>query len=125
MLGNVMRLCAHVLCLVGLSFVPGTSATGQQGFEVVHFATGVPSEGQQESGKIHVRSAPRLWGHLSKPEGNGPHPALILLHGCGGIHQSHFDWAAHFNQQGFATLVVDSFRPRSLISDCAGRSGSA
>ena len=64
-------------------------------------------------------------GHLGLPAGDGPHPTIVLMHGCGGIQQSHFNWAETFNQAGFATLVVDSFRPRSLISVCRGSDAAA
>ena len=82
--------------------------------EVVHF----PSASIPNSSASDSIQQSNLWGHLAVPDGAGPHPAIILLHGCGGIQQSHFNWAKTFNQAGFATLVVDSFRPRSLIQVC-------
>ncbi|MEX3009993.1 dienelactone hydrolase family protein [Hoeflea sp. TYP-13] len=55
---------------------------------------------------------------MSKPKGEGPFPAVILMHGCGGIQQSHFRWAAILNSEGYITLIPDSFRPRSIAYLC-------
>jgi dienelactone hydrolase len=30
----------------------------------------------------------RLQGYLAKPDGNGPFPAVVGLHGCGGLHEA-------------------------------------
>lgn len=76
--------------------------------EVVHF----PSASiQQDSGFP-------IWGHLSSPKGEGPFPALILMHGCGGIMGKHMNWASYLNDLGYVTLVIDSFRPRSILRVC-------
>ena len=66
-----------------------------------------------------------LSGLLAKPEGNGPFPAVILLHTCGGLqpHVTH-DWPNYLKGLGYVTLTVDSFGsrglgpcPNSLLSD--------
>ena len=59
-----------------------------------------------------------IWGHLGLPEGDGPFPAIILLHGCAGINASHFRWAAILNNLGYATLAPDSYSPRSIANRC-------
>jgi dienelactone hydrolase len=102
----------------------GTVAAQSQ-FEVVHFSAKARPGVQQANLSDGQPSGTPIWGHISRPSGPGPHPAIVLLHGCGGILQSHFDWAVHLNRSGYATLIVDSFRPRSLISDCSGGSGTA
>ena len=64
-------------------------------------------------------------GWLTKPEGGGPFPAVVLLHTCGGL-QPHVtvDWATYLKELGYVTLAVDSFGsrglgpcPNSLLSD--------
>ena len=102
----------------------GTVAAQSQ-FEVVHFSAKARPGVQQANLSDGQPSGTPIWGHISRPSGPGPHPAIVLLHGCGGILQSHFDWAVHLNRSGYVTLIVDSFRPRSLISDCSGGSGTA
>lgn len=52
-------------------------------------------------------------GLLFKPKGNGPFPAVVLLHTCGGI-RSHVrdDWPRFLNGLGYVALTVDSYGPR-------------
>ena len=60
-----------------------------------------------------------LTGRLKKPEGDGPFPAIVLLHGCGGM-QANRDhrWAERIAGWGYVTLQADSFRPRGLSNVC-------
>lgn len=51
---------------------------------------------------------------LSRPEGRGPFPAVLLLHGCHGVSASTHDWARWFRRQGYVALVVDSWTPRGI-----------
>lgn len=57
-------------------------------------------------------------GYLSKPEGEGPFPAVVLLHGCGGIKDRSYIWASKLNEWGYVSLIVDSFSPRSISGTC-------
>ena len=59
-----------------------------------------------------------LTGHLHRPEGGGPFPAVVLLHGCGGITPTHHGWAERLRGWGYVTLLVDSFGPRGQINVC-------
>jgi len=60
-------------------------------------------------------STKQINGLLAKPEGNGPFPAVILLHTCGGV-QNHTKWVwpDALKQIGYVTLTVDSFGSRGL-----------
>lgn len=58
---------------------------------------------------------------LIRPGGPGPFPAVVQLHGCGGIDAQSFRWARWLADRGYVALVVDSFGPRRARSDC--RSG--
>lgn len=53
-------------------------------------------------------------GVLSKPDGHGPFPAVILLPNCGGPNKFEFAkfWPAYLNKLGYVTLNVDHFTPR-------------
>jgi dienelactone hydrolase len=63
-----------------------------------------------------------LEGKLTKPSGVGPFPALVLLHGCGGISRQRDDvWAKRLADWGYAALQVDSFGPRRESNICASR----
>jgi len=60
----------------------------------------------------------RIEGRLSKPEGAGPFPALVLLHGCHGVSPQVNDWARWLVARGYVAFVVDSFGPRHEPADC-------
>lgn len=58
-----------------------------------------------------------LKGKLTKPSGDGPFPAIVLLHGCGGPKEYYSAWIGRLQRWGFVTLMVNSFGPRGA-SDC-------
>jgi dienelactone hydrolase len=58
---------------------------------------------------------------LVRPEGPGPFPAVVQLHGCAGIEAQSLRWARWLADHGYVALVVDSFGPRQAKADC--RSG--
>lgn len=60
-----------------------------------------------------------------RPSGPGPHPAVIALHGCGGLFNvsgqpsaRHADWGTRLAAQGFLVVMPDSFSSRGLGSQC-------
>jgi len=116
-----------IACLALAVSVEGPAQAGT--LEIVHFRSGVPPV-VAASNENQVIKAPNarefrpgfpIWGHLGKPTGSGPFPALVLMHGCGGIRQSHLNWSSTLNAAGYVTLVVDSFRPRSILRICGKR----
>ena len=65
---------------------------------------------------------------LYRPLGAGPFPAVIGLHGCGGINGSagaptsrYIDWGQRLANAGFAVLFPDSYGSRGLASQCSVR----
>ncbi|QDG75059.1 dienelactone hydrolase family protein [Labrenzia sp. PHM005] len=100
--------------LIAGLFLQTAPASAGFGFDVVHFSAAAMPGG--ETTKPEPEN--QIWGHLKLPSGQGPHPAIVLMHGCSGIQQSHFDWAHKLNDAGFAALIVDSFRPRSIVRQC-------
>jgi dienelactone hydrolase len=70
----------------------------------------------------------RLIGYLFRPEGRGPHPAVVLLHGRAGAYSSlakgvydattltkrHKFWGEFWAGHGYVALLVDSFGPRGF-----------
>lgn len=95
-------------------FLQTAPALAGFGFDVVHFSAAAMPGGET----TNPEPKNQIWGHLKLPSGQGPHPAIVLMHGCSGIQQSHFDWADKLNDAGFAALIVDSFRPRSIVRQC-------
>lgn len=63
---------------------------------------------------------------LFKPEGEGPFPALVLVHQCGGLgrenwrNQSMLEWARQAVARGYVALLVDALGPRGVQSVCMG-----
>ena len=57
-------------------------------------------------------------GTLVRPAGEGPFPAVVQLHGCGGLEAQSYRWARWLADHGYVALVVDSFGPRKVKGDC-------
>lgn len=67
--------------------------------------------------------APRpIPGWLWYPAGPGPHPAVVLLHGCHGVSASTHDWARFLRERGYVALVVDSWAARDMAEGCSPQS---
>lgn len=71
---------------------------------------------------------------LYRPAGNGPFPAVVMLHGCSGafsysdpskgVATLYREWADRLVAQGYAALLVDSFSSRNAAQNQCGN-GSA
>jgi len=57
-------------------------------------------------------------GLIIVPDGKPPFPAVILMHGCGGMGDSMFVWARRLASWGYAALVINSFTPRGIKNVC-------
>lgn len=57
-----------------------------------------------------------LSAEIFRPEGKGPFPAVVFMHGCGGwqsaVRHSLRQHATYLRDNGFAVLNLDSFGPR-------------
>jgi dienelactone hydrolase len=60
----------------------------------------------------------RAAGQLSRPDGAGPFPAVVVLHGCSGVTMNQQAWAQRLNRWGYVAFVVDSFTPRGVDVVC-------
>ena len=75
--------------------------------------------------------AAKLKAYLYRPAGDGPFPAIVALHGCGGlsgrsgpVSTRYRDWGERLSAAGFAVLFPDSFGSRGLASQCTVRERS-
>ncbi|HYW61663.1 MAG TPA: dienelactone hydrolase family protein [Bradyrhizobium sp.] len=73
-------------------------------------------------------SAGTLHAQLFKPEGSGPFPTVIALHGCGGLYGQmdqvqprYRDWAGQLLESGHAVLLPDSYGSRELGPQCRAK----
>ena len=63
--------------------------------------------------------APReVPAQLFAPRGQGPFPAVVLLHGCHGVSASTREWARWFRGHGYVALIVDSWAARGIPNGC-------
>jgi dienelactone hydrolase len=94
--------------IVAASLVGALAAGDEGSAEVVHFPTA--------SGRPNPLD---LSGYLRRPNGEGPFPAVVLLHGCGG-HAGGVDrnWGALVQSWGYVSLTLDSFAPRGIQTSC-------
>jgi len=67
-----------------------------------------------------------LDAYLFRPDSGGPRPAVVFLHGCGGvisqsgqINAREVDWAERLNAAGYVALVVNSLTPRHFGETCS------
>jgi dienelactone hydrolase len=69
-----------------------------------------------------------IHGELFRPDGPGPFPAIVALHGCAGLYgrrgdlsPRHADWAQLLTAQGYLVLFPDSFGSRGAGPQCKVR----
>ena len=61
----------------------------------------------------------RIQGYLAKPDGAGPFPAVIVLHGCAGMHDTTKQKLADdLVAWGYVILLVDSYATRRIDHAC-------
>jgi dienelactone hydrolase len=62
-----------------------------------------------------------IQGYLAKPKGAGPFPAVVGLHGCGGMRDTtKRKLVDELVGWGYVVLLVDSFATRGIEHACAG-----
>lgn len=104
-----MKLFLSLAC--GLSLWAGQSWAQPQ-------AVQVPTAG--------ISSAPApLSAFVFSPEGTAKHPAVVMVHGCGGtygrggqLNARHAMWGEYLASQGYVALMLDSFSARGLKEIC-------
>src|SRR5260370_5745790 len=91
--------------------------------ETVHFrsATWPPTPLQQRLAKtagqtIAEQASVTIAGELYRPPGDGPFPAVVLLHPCDGRLPLRIEQAdgARYTALGYVLLAVDDFGPRGF-----------
>ena len=61
----------------------------------------------------------RIQGYLAKPDGAGPFPAVIVLHGCAGMHDTTKQRLVdELVAWGYVILLVDSYATRRIDHAC-------
>lgn len=95
------------------------SAHAQFRTEVHPVATRTLSTADFLNGKADGAVA-NIAGELRIPTfGNDKLPAVILVHGSGGINNNVTEWAAEFNKLGIAVFILDTFTGRGIVNTIA------
>lgn len=78
--------------------------------------------------RVPLASDVTVDGYLFRPAGTGPSPAVVFVHGCGGllstrgaIESREQAWARELTALGYLVLMVDSFSARGVKGMCAPR----
>jgi dienelactone hydrolase len=113
---NPIQPSCIFLAVITSVVVPAAAQQSSQGR--IEFASVTPNsmfDLARERRQIWKRQG--VWGDLNFPEGSaGKVPAIVLMHGSGGIEASMSQWVNAFNEIGVATFVVSSFAPRGVSS---------
>jgi dienelactone hydrolase len=100
------RFLAALMAMAGLCLTSNAHAAGDLPLAFDAKSVGGPNSG----------ATMELW----LPQGSGPFPAVIVMHGCDGVSSHQRSWAGRLVSWGYAAAIVDSFRPRRVNSTCLG-----
>jgi dienelactone hydrolase len=104
----------HLVALAGLLALwtaqPATAAEPE--------SVSIPADGENQPAKLDAM--------LFKPQGQGPFPAIVAMHGCSGLWSSkniglsprHADWGKRLSALGYVVLFPDSYGSRDLGPQC-------
>jgi dienelactone hydrolase len=125
-----MRTLVPMAPLVVLALMSGCASlrtehmsTGAREVHAVQGATHVafPSH----DGDLTHGAATTIDAWLMRPVGDGPFPAVVLLHGCAGPYDKagalkarDRDWAERLVAQGYVVVLPDSFHARGVDETC-------
>jgi dienelactone hydrolase len=111
-----------MLCLISLAactLVPGVSAAQIARVEV-HAIRSVTMTDQDFLNGRKDGTPAILAGQLRIPRpGADKLPAVVLLHGSGGVGANVVDWEDELNAMGVASFVLDAFTGRGIVSTSA------
>jgi dienelactone hydrolase len=124
-------LILNILTSIVSAWSVAASAEELVRFDSAPFLLGQIQQRQaRERGETPSQPPDTIEAYLSKPEGNGPFPAVVYLHGCGGLtNYTRHRVADLMTGWGYVVLAVDSFATRGIKHSCdqnmPGRQGDA
>jgi dienelactone hydrolase len=107
------------------SATPGTPPAAPLAVPAIEGATHVTFPSRD--GDLTGRPATAIDAWLLRPKGDGPFPAIIVLHGCAGLYRRQRtelaprdrEYAERFVAQGYVVLMPDSFSARGVDQICS------
>jgi hypothetical protein len=110
------RLLSLFLLMYGLVLLPVSVMAQIARIELHTIHSQSPTDQEFLTGNREAKPAV-ITGELRLPRpGTDALPAIVLLHGSGGVTGLVDNWAREFNSIGVATLIVDSFTGRGLAN---------
>lgn len=107
------RWCGSLLAALAL-ILPATGNAQIARMEVHPFSSSTLTDQEFLSGQREGKPV-TLGGELRLPRsGTDKLPAVVLLHGSGGVSGYVIDWERDLNAMGVATFVIDSFTARGI-----------
>ena len=127
-----MQLLRFILLTMFMAMLGvGSAAADKVTIEIVRFESAPQPLGDLQQKQARERGAdPKpipgdmIEGYLAKPEGDGPFPAVVHLHGCAGLgpafkaDPANDRWVSQLVEWGYVVLVVDSFSTRHVREAC-------
>jgi dienelactone hydrolase len=121
--GTTLKVLGVCAILAAAACAQNTCARAAD--ELVKFSTAPYIVGQIqqrraiERGEMAVDTTGAVEGYLSKPDGDGPFPAVIYLHGCSGLSPAaRKRFSELLTGWGYVSLAVDSFATRGIEEAC-------
>ncbi len=126
---SVPAMCRRVARAATVGCALAALAAGASAQPAVSDFSAAPPSGEYSFASTTPASLPQLLdaatprppvsvvGHLFLPPGDAKVPALVFIHGSGGIYSAMLDfWPKTLNAAGIAVFSVDSFGPRGVKS---------
>jgi dienelactone hydrolase len=122
-MGPLIATCRAALIVAGAICVQIAAARADEvvTFPSVRYLVGELTQrlAQERGETIERAPAETIRGYLSRPSGSGPLPAVVVMHGCGGLSErKRAADARQFTSWGYVTLEVDSFATRGIATNC-------
>jgi dienelactone hydrolase len=111
-----------IACLLLATFYAKTTASADDlvKFDSAPYIMGQIQQRQAiERGETVAKLSATIEGYLSKPDGAGPFPAVVYLHGCNGLSENTRHRIADLmTSWGYVSLALDSFTTRGIKEAC-------
>ena len=121
-MGTRFPIVLILMILAATTCVEPVAASAEElvRFDSVPFLLGQIQQRQaRERGETPSQRPDSIEAYLSKPEGSGPFPAVVYLHGCGGLTtRTRHRVADLMTGWGYVVLAVDSFATRGIANAC-------
>jgi dienelactone hydrolase len=121
-LASIVSLCMALVAHAQSPEVVTTLAGGPQSGRYAFSSWTPKTLGELMQGNKSTETV-NVVGHLFLPPGTDKVPAVVLVHGSGGIYSALLDyWPKQFNAAGIAVFTLDMFGPRGVQSTAEDQS---